>query len=156
MVNILNIEPAYFMVNDSKGCKDGSVVFNSCYFNENCVPHIVFNNIECIFRKSGVFSYLIICESDKYKDMINNYVGIIDQLKEGILSWVDDLEDERFILGKEFMRFKFRTDDNLVYNQRVNIPVCVISLSCVIKKGSVYYSQFRLKKVFYETFNKDN
>ena len=23
--------------------------------------HIVFNNIECIFRKNGVFSYLICC-----------------------------------------------------------------------------------------------
>ena len=55
--------------------------------------------------------------------MVNNYVGIIDQLKEEVLSWVDDLENQRFILGKDFMRFKFRTDDNLVYNQKINTPV---------------------------------
>ena len=88
--------------------------------------------------------------------MVNNYVGIIDQLKEEVLSWVDDLENQRFILGKDFMRFKFRTDDNLVYNQKINTPVCLISLSCVVKKGRIYDPQFRLQKCFYETFNKDN
>ena len=48
--------------------------------------------------------------------MINNYVKIIDQLKEELLSWVDELEeDEIFDLGKNFMKFRFRTDDNLIY-----------------------------------------
>ena len=55
-----------------------------CYCEENSVPHVVFNNIEFIFRKSGVFSYLIFCESDKNKKMLDNYVSIADQLKEEI------------------------------------------------------------------------
>ena len=80
MINILDIDPEYIMVNDFKGCKDGSVLFNLCYSDEDCVPHIVFNNIECIFYKSGIYSYLIFCESDKSKDMINNYFKIIDQV----------------------------------------------------------------------------
>ena len=45
MVNILDIQPEYFMVNDFKGCNDGSTIFNLCYCEENCVLHIVFNNI---------------------------------------------------------------------------------------------------------------
>ena len=65
MINILDIEPEYFLVNDFKGCRDGSVLFSIAYSEEDSVPHIVFNNIECIFRKSGVFRYLIFCESDK-------------------------------------------------------------------------------------------
>ena len=64
--------------------------------------------------------------------MINNYVSIIDQIKEEILSFKD--EEDLFIMGKDFMRFKFKTDDNLVYNEKINIPVCVISLSSIIKK----------------------
>ena len=59
MVNFLDIQSEYFMVNDFKGYKDGSTIFNLCYCGENCVPHIVFNNIKCIFRKSGIYSYLI-------------------------------------------------------------------------------------------------
>ena len=49
--------------------------------------------------------------------MINNYVKIIDQQEKEVLSFVDEFEeDEILYLGADFMRFKFRTDDNLVYN----------------------------------------
>ena len=80
MVNILDIQPEDFMINDFKSCKDSSTIFNVCYCEENSVPYVVFNNIECIFRKSGVFSYLTFCESDKNKKMLDNYVSIVDQL----------------------------------------------------------------------------
>ena len=39
------------------------------------------------------------------------------------------------------MRFKFKTDDNLGYNKKFNVPVCVISVSSVIKKDDWYYPQ---------------
>ena len=149
MANILEIQTEYFLINDFKDCKDGSTIFNVFYCEENSVPHVVFNNIECIFIKSGVFSYLVFCESDKNKNMLDNYVRIVDQLKEKIWSFVGDENcDEIFIVGKDFMRFKFKADDELVYNQRINIPVFVISLSCIVKKGDAYYSQFKLQDVF--------
>ena len=59
MIDVLDIEPEYFMVNDFKGCKDGSTLFNLCYSGETRVPYITFNNIDCIFKKSGIYSYLI-------------------------------------------------------------------------------------------------
>ena len=46
-------------------------------------------------------------------------------------------------------RFKFRTDDNLLYNKK-NIPVCVISLSSVNKKENIHYPILKLQKCFYE------
>ena len=36
--------------------------------------------------------------------MINRYVEIIDQIKQEILSWTDELEDDYFVMGKDFMR----------------------------------------------------
>ena len=60
MVNILDIKPEYFMVNDFKECKDGLILFNLCYSDETSVPHIIFNNIDCIFKKSKKYSYLFI------------------------------------------------------------------------------------------------
>ena len=121
-----------------------------CYCKENSVPHVVLINIECIFRKSGVFSYLIFCESDKNKKMLDNYVSIVDQLKEEIWYFIGDIYwDEIFIMGCDFMRFRFRTDDELVYD--LIIPVCVISLSCVVKKGDIYYPQFKLQDCFHKS-----
>ena len=48
------------------------------------------------------------------------------------------------------MRFKFKTDDKLLYNKKINIPVCVISISSVAKKGDNYHPRFRLHDCFYE------
>ena len=48
------------------------------------------------------------------------------------------------------MRFRFKADDKLVYNKKINIPVCVISLSSIVKTGDVYYPQFKLQECFYE------
>ena len=47
----------------------------------------VLNDIECIFKKSGIYNYLFFCESNKNKDIINNYVKIIDQINYEITSW---------------------------------------------------------------------
>ena len=138
------------LVNDFKSSKDGSIVFNIAYCEENNVPRIVFNNIEHIFRKCGIFSYLIFWESDKNKKMLHDYVKVIDGVKEEVLSFIDEFKDEIFIMGKDFMRFRFKTNDKLPYNQQINVPVCVVSMSSVIKKGDWYYPQIKLKECFYE------
>ena len=38
-----------------------------------------------------------------------------------------------FRYGKDFMRIKFKTSDDLPYNKMLNIPVCVIIVSSVFK-----------------------
>ena len=75
-------------------------------------------------------------------------ISIIDQLKEEVLSF--EYEDDLFIMGKDFMRFKFKTVDNLVYNEKNNIPVCAKSLSSIVKKRYIYYPQFKLRECFYD------
>ena len=149
MTNINDFDPEYLLINDFKSSKDRSILFNVNYCEENNISHIAFNNIECIFRKSGILSYLIFCESDKNKKMLD-YVKVIDGIKEEALSFINEFEDELFIMGKDFMRFKFKTDDNLVYNKKINVPVCVISISGVVKKGDWYYPQIKLQDCFYE------
>ena len=44
MINILDIETEYFMINDFKGCKDGSILF-----------HILFLTILNVFLKNLEF-----------------------------------------------------------------------------------------------------
>ena len=150
MTNINDLVPEFLLVNDFKSSKDGSILFNMSYCEKNNVPHIVLNNTECVYRKSGVFSYLIYCERDKNKKMLDDYVKVIDEIKEEVLSFIDEFEEETFIMGKDFMRFRFKTNDKLPYNQKINVPVCVVSMSSVIKKGDWYYPQIKLQECFYE------
>ena len=49
------------------------------------------------------------------------------------------------------MRFRFKTNDNLVYNQKINVPVCVISISSVFEERNWYYPQIELQDCFYES-----
>ena len=88
IVNINSINPDLLINNDFTITKDGSILFDISYCEEGNTPHIIFNDIECIFRKSGLFSYLIFCESEKNAEMLNKYIEVIDQIKEEILSMI--------------------------------------------------------------------
>ena len=149
--NILDVDPELFMVSNAKECTDGTMLYNLGYSDKTGVPHIVFNNIDCNFKKSGSFSFLIFCDNDKNENMISNYNKIIKKLEDEIFSCIDEFEDEEFVFGGNFPRFKFRTDDNLVYNEKINIPVCVILLSSVIKKEFIHCLVFKLQRCLYES-----
>ena len=97
-------------------------------------------------------SHLIFCESDKNKKILDDYVKVIDGIKEEVLSFTDEFEDEIFIMSKYFMGFRFKTNDKLPYNQKVNVPVCVVSVRSVIKKGDWYYPQISLQECLYENY----
>ena len=84
------------------------------------------------------------------KEMLDKYVKIIDGIKEEIL-FIED-GGKKIIMAKDFMRFKFKTDNNLVYNQKINISVCVISISGLFKERNWYYPQMELQECFYECF----
>ena len=154
MRNINDFNPELLSIDDFAIFKDGSMMFDIVFCEENTVPHIVFNSIECIFIKSGVFSYLIFCESDKNKKMLDKYIKVIDKIKEEMLLLTIDeykIGDDLFVMGKDFTRFKFKSDDKLVYNQKINVPVCVISISSVFERGGWYYPQTELQDCFYES-----
>ena len=77
--------------------------------------------------------------------MLDDYIQVIDGIGEE-----DEFEDEIFIMGKDFMRFRFKTDDKLVHIQKINVQVCVVSISSVIKKGDWHYPEVRLQECCYE------
>ena len=82
--------------------------------------------------------------------MMKNYGKIIRQVENEIFSFIDEFEDEEFNFNGSFVRFRFKTDDNLVYNKRINIPLCIISSSNIIKKENKYYPNFKLQRCFFK------
>ena len=81
--------------------------------------------------------------------MINIYLKIIKQLKDETFSLIDEFEDEEFVFDGNSLGFRFKTDDNLVYDEKIDIPVCVISLSSEIKKDWIHCPVFKLQKFCY-------
>ena len=58
-------------------------------------------------------------------------------------------EDDLFVMGRDFTRFKFKSDDDLPCNIKINVPVCVISIDNVFEQGW-YYPQIILRECFHE------
>ena len=54
-------------------------------------------------------------------------------------------------MGNDFVRFRLETNDNLPYNQKINIKVCVISLSSVFEEKKCSYFQTELQECFYKS-----
>ena len=151
MTNSNNFDPKLILINEFKIFENGSTMFDISYSKESNTPYVVCNDVECIFRKSGINKYLNFCETEKSKKMLNKYVKIIDEIKDQVLFIIDDKnEDRKFIMGKDFTRFKFKTNDNLPYNQKINVPVCVISLSSVFEERNWYNPQANLQECFFE------
>ena len=143
MANINNFDPNILVINEFTIFENSSIIFEINYCQENITLHIVFNNIDCVFRKSCVFSYLIFCETEKNRKMLKNYTKIDDEIKNQILFVVDD---DIFVMCKDFMRFRFETNDKLPYYQKINVPVCVISIKSAFEEGW-YYPQMIYKTV---------
>ena len=80
--------------------------------------------------------------------MLDKYVKIIDEIKKEILFII---KDDLFVMGKDFMRFKFIVNDNLPYNIKVNVPVCVTLISSLNEEKNWYYPQIELRVCFYES-----
>ena len=110
MTNVNNFDPNLLIINEIAVFNSGSTMYEICYEKEMNAPYIVFNDIECIFRKSRQNKYLVFCETDKNKQMIKNYIKIIDELIDQILFIT---EDNSFVIGKHFTRIKFKTSDDL-------------------------------------------
>ena len=87
------------------------------------------------------------CDTDENVEMLKNYEKIIDEIKDQILFIT---ENDLFMMGKSSTRFRFKTNDRLPYNQKINVAVCVISLSSIFEGKGRYYPQVFLQDCFYD------
>ena len=59
-------------------------------------------------------------------------------------------DDDVFIMVKDFMRIKIKTNDVLPYNEQINVPVCVTAISSIFEENEVYYPQIALHVCSYD------
>ena len=117
MVSILDIDPGFFGINDTKKCTDDTIIYNICYNDKIGVPHIVFNNTDCYLKKNECNSFLIFCDNIKNKNIIDIYFKIIKQIRDEVFSFIDEYEDDDFIFANDFNIFRLIKDNSVIdYN----------------------------------------
>ena len=148
MININDFDPGLLHVNKAVIDYD-CIAYDIKYvkiLNRIDNLYIVFNDLEVMFRKSGKYKYLIFSSTEKNREMLENYTEIFDEIAEQIESTSDD----KVKYYRDIMRIKFKTNDDLGFNEIINIPVCVIAVSSVFKEEDNYYPQISLYDCFYE------
>ena len=108
--------------------------------------YLVFNNLDSYFEKTGENIYLIFPLTEKNQSMLGIYKELWDEIKEQI----ELITDSEVKYSKDFMKIKFKTNDDLPLNRLINIPVCVVIISSIFKENDKYYPQILLHDCFHE------
>ena len=148
MININNFDPGLLHV-DRTAIDYNFIVYDIKYVkNLNKIDslYIVFNNLDIIFRKSGKDKYLILSSTETNKMMLENYTETFDEIAEQI----ESMSDDKVKYHKDIMRIKFKTSDDIVFNEIINIFVCLKVVSSVFKENDWYHPQISLHDCFYE------
>ena len=96
-------------------------------------------------KKNGN-KYLVFASTDKNKEVLQKYA----ELWGGINKLIGKIDDKPGQYGKDFMRIKFNSDDNLPLNKLLKLHDLTIMIRSVCEEDVKYYSQFFLDECLYE------
>ena len=89
--------------------------------------------------------YLTFASADKNKDVLTKYSKLWDEIK----SLIDKIDDKPGEYGKDFMKIKFNSDDNLPLNKILKLHMLAVIVRSLFQEDSNYL-QFFLDECLYE------
>ena len=105
--------------------------------------YLEYNSIE---EKNGN-RYLIFDSTNKDKEVLKKYA----QLCYGIKNVIVKINGGKLCeYGKEFMKIKFNSDDNLPWNKTIKVHNMTIIIRSVFEKDGKFYLQIYLDEWLYE------
>ena len=142
-LSLLNIDEALLKSNKL-------IMYNIKYIknlNSSDFLYLVFNNLDAYIEKSSENRYLVFASTEKNTIMLKNHTELCDEIKEQIEFITSDKVTK---YSKDFMKIRFKTNDDLPVNKIINIPVCVVIVSSIFKEDNEYHPQVLLHDCFYE------
>ena len=93
----------------------------------------VFDDIDSYIEENDEIKYLVFDSTDENKEALKNYIRLWEETKRQIEVIIDD---ELFEYRKDFMKIKFKSDDDLLLGKAVNIPdIIIVAASALEKNG---------------------
>ena len=108
--------------------------------------YLMINRIKGHFEEKYGDKYPII--SPENGDIIQKYQEVFDRLKE-IIKKINDYS-QPIKYGDNYMKIKFKTDDNIPLNKIIYLPTIAITIRSVTKKDDKYYPQVFLDDCLYQ------
>ena len=152
MTNINDFGPRLLNIDEVSLKSDKLLMYDIKYIknlNSLSTLYLVFNNLHAYFEKAGENAYLSFASTEKNRAMLEIYTELFDEIKEQI----ELITGDKLSYNKDFMKIKFKTNDDLQLHKIINIPVCVVIISSIFKEDNKYYPQVLLHDCFYEYAN---
>ena len=101
---------------------------------------------ECIEEENGN-KYLTLVSTDKNKELLTKYTEVWNGIKN-LIKKTNGGEASEY--GKDFIRIKFNSDDNLTLNRILKLHNVTIVIKSVFQEDGKYYPQVFLDEGWYE------
>ena len=96
-------------------------------------------HIECnSVQKNNGNKYLVFDSTDENKEVLKKYTELWDEITNKIETVNGGKKVE---YGKDFMKIKFNTDNNLLLNKPLKLHVLTIIVRCIFEKDGKFYPQ---------------
>ena len=115
--------------------------------------HIVCNSVECNSAKCNSIEeqdrskYLLFDSTDENKEVLKKYIELWDGIKNEIETINSGIKGE---YGKDFMKIKFNTDNNLPLSKPLKVHLLTIIVTCIFDEDGQFYPQLYLDDCLYE------
>ena len=109
--------------------------------------YLIINDVDRYIEENDKNKYLSFASTDNKKEVLKKYIKLWDEVKYHIQTINDDEFGE---YGKDYMKIKFYSDDNLPLNKILKFSVLTIIIRHVFEKDGKHYSQIFLDYCLYE------
>ena len=92
--------------------------------------------------------YLILDSTNKNKEVLTKYTKLWEGIKNFIeYNFIEKVNNKLGEYGKDFMKIKFNSDDNLPLNKTLKLHNMTIIIRSVFEEDGKYYPSF-LRRIF--------
>ena len=109
--------------------------------------YLIIGKVDGQIEKENQNKYLVYDSTDEKKEVLKKHTELWDEIKNEIETINDGKEGEG---GKDFMKIKFDTDDNLPLNMPLKLHLLIIIVRCVFGEDGEFYPQLCLDECLYE------
>ena len=104
------------------------------------------DHVNGYIEEKGVNKYLVFDSADENKELLKKYNDVFNRIRDKI----KEVSSDKCDYEKDYMKFKFNSDDNLPLNKQLKFHNITITIRSVFEKDAKLYPQFFLDDALYE------
>ena len=108
--------------------------------------YLLIDHASGYIEEKVVNKYLVFDSTDEKKELLKKYNDVWD----GIKNKIKEVSDSDCDYGKDYMKIKFNSDDNLPLNKPLKFHLMTITIRSIFEEDGKLYPQLFLDDTLYE------